>query len=75
MAGALLHDVVSSFTPDANAGALFDVGGPGTEPTTIANLVSAGLDFNYPGSFPYLSDPWDGYDNPSVQNIAVRGNP
>jgi hypothetical protein len=75
VAGALLHDVVSSFTPDANgvAGSLFDVGS--TEPTTIANLTSAGLDFNYPGSFPYLSDPWDGYDNPSVQNVAVRGNP
>jgi hypothetical protein len=73
VAGALLHDVVSTFTPDANAGALFDVGA--TEPTTIANLVSAGLDFDYPGSFPYLSDPWDGYDNPSVQNMAVRGNP
>jgi hypothetical protein len=73
VAGALLHDVVSSFTPDANAGALFDVGG--AQPTTIANLASAGLDFSYPGSFPYLSDPWDGYDNPSVQNMAVRGNP
>ena len=38
-------------------------------------LAGAGLSFNYPGSFPYLSDPWDGYDNPSVQNMAVRGNP
>jgi hypothetical protein len=75
VAGALLHDLVSSFTPDANgvAGSLFDVGG--TEPTTTANLAGAGLNFNYPGSFPYLSDPWDGYDNPSVQNMAVRGNP
>jgi len=75
VAGALLQDVVPTFTPDKNkvAGSLFDVGG--TEPTTIADLASAGLDFNYPGSFPYLSDPWDGYDNPSVQNMAVRGNP
>ena len=45
------------------------------EPTTIADLASAGLSFNYPGSFPYLNDPWDGYDNPSLQNVAVRGNP
>jgi hypothetical protein len=55
------------------AGALFDVGG--AQPTTIADLASAGLSFNFPGSFPYLNDPWDGYDNPSVQNMAVRGNP
>ncbi len=75
IAGALLHKVVPSFSPDAPAGALFDVGGPVTEPTTIADLAAAGLNFSYPGSFPYLSDPWDGYDNPSVQNMAVRGNP
>ncbi|HTW10195.1 MAG TPA: DUF4331 domain-containing protein, partial [Acidimicrobiales bacterium] len=75
VAGALLGDAVPSFTPDASAGALFDVGGPSTEPTTVADLSSAGLDFAYPGSFPYLSDPWDGYDNPSLQNIPVRGNP
>jgi hypothetical protein len=74
VAGALLPKVVSSFTADVNAVGLFDVGGPSAEPTTIADLTSAGLDFNYPGSFPYLNDPWDGYDNPSVQNIAVRGN-
>ena len=71
VAGALLHDVVSSFSPDGAAGLLFDVGGPATEPTTIASLASAGL--SYPTSFPYLSDPWDGYDNPSVQNLPVAG--
>jgi hypothetical protein len=56
--------------PDAAAAELFDVGGP-TEPTTIANLASAGLTF--PTSFPYLLDPWDGLDNPSMQNIPVAG--
>ena len=71
VAGALLHDVVPSFIPDAAAAALFDVGGPATEPTTIADLASAGLSF--PSSFPYLADPWDGLDNPSKQNIPVAG--
>jgi Domain of unknown function (DUF4331) len=71
VAGALLHDVVPSFTPDAAAAELFTVGGPATEPTTIADLTSAGLSF--PSSFPYLADPWDGYDNPSKQNIPVPG--
>ena len=71
VAGALLHDVVPSFTADAAAAALFDVGGPATEPTTIVDLASAGLSF--PTSFPYLADPWDGYDNPSNQNIPVAG--
>ena len=47
------------------------MGGPATEPTTIADLTSAGLSF--PSSFPYLADPWDGYDNPSRQNIPVPG--
>ena len=70
VAGALLHDVVPSFTADAAAAALFDVGGP-TEPTTIVDLASAGLSF--PPSFPYLADPWDGLDNPSTQNIPVAG--
>jgi hypothetical protein len=69
VAGALLHDVVPSFTPDGAAALLFDVGA--TEPTTLASLSSAGL--SYQGSFPYLSDPWDGYDNPSLQNIPVAG--
>lgn len=69
VAGALLHDVVPSFTPDAAAAELYAVGGPATEPTTVADLASAGLSF--PSSFPYLSDPWNGYDNPSKQNIPV----
>jgi len=68
VAGALLGDVVK-YTPDAAAALLFDVGG--TEPTTVAGLASAGL--SYPSSFPYLSDPWDGYDNPSMQNIPIAG--
>ena len=45
VAGALLHDVVPSFTPDPAAAALFAVSGPATEPTTIADLASAGLSF------------------------------
>jgi hypothetical protein len=69
VAGALLGDVVSSFTPDAAAGLLFDVGG--SEPTTVASLSAFGL--TYGNSFPYLSDPWDGYDDPALQNLPVAG--
>jgi len=69
VAGALLGDVDTTFTPDAPAAALFDVGG--SEPTTVAQLSAAGL--AYGSSFPYLADPWDGYDNPSAQNIPVAG--
>jgi hypothetical protein len=71
VAGALLHDVVPSFTPDAAAGELFDVGGPVTEPSTVASLSAFGL--SYGSSFPYLSDPWDGLDNPATQPIGVAG--
>ena len=71
VAGALLHDVVPSFTPDAAAAALYDVGGPTTEPTTVASLSAFGL--TYPTSFPYLSDPWDGLTNPATQPIGVAG--
>jgi hypothetical protein len=69
VAGALLGDVVSSFKADAAAGALFDVGA--SEPTTVASLQAFGLTYEH--SFPYLSNPWDGYDNPSSQNIPVAG--
>ena len=74
VAGALLGDVVSSFKPDGAAALLYDVGGPSPtpgEPTTVADLSAFGL--TYGTSFPYLSDPWDGYDNPSVQNMPVAG--
>jgi hypothetical protein len=69
VAGALLGHVVPSFKPDGPAGALFDVGA--SEPTSVAGLAASGL--SYGSSFPYLSDPWDGYDNPSVQNLPVAG--
>jgi len=62
VAGALLGDVVPSFKPDAAAGLLYDVGGPNSEPSTVANLEAFGL--TYRDSFPYLSDPRDGLDNP-----------
>ena len=71
VAGALLHDVVSSFTPDGAAALLYDVGGPTSEPGTVANLKPFGLSYGH--SFPYLADPWDGLDNPSSQNIPVAG--
>jgi len=71
VAGALLHDVVPSFTADAPAGELFDVGGPSAGPTTVASLSAFGL--SYGTAFPYLSDPWDGKDNPSVQPLGVPG--
>jgi hypothetical protein len=71
VAGALLPHLVSGFTADAPAGALYDVGGPTTEPTTVASLSAFGL--SYPTSFPYLADPWDGKDNPATQPIGVPG--
>jgi hypothetical protein len=69
VAGALLHDVVSTFTPDGPAAKLFDVGG--TEPTTVASLSAFGL--SYGTSFPYLADPWDGLNNPATQPVGVAG--
>jgi hypothetical protein len=69
VAGALLGDVVKTYKPDAAAGALFDVGA--TEPKTVASLQAFGL--NYRSDFPYLADPWDGYDNPSTQIRAMAG--
>jgi len=71
VAGALLGDVVKSFKPDAAAGALYDVGGTASEPANLASLSAFGL--TYRDSFPYLGDPWDGYDNPSTQNLPVAG--
>jgi hypothetical protein len=70
VAGALLGAVDKSYKPDAAAGALYDVGGP-TEPSTVASLAAFGL--SYRDTFPYLADPWDGYDNPSRQNLPVAG--
>jgi hypothetical protein len=69
VAGALLGAVVKTFTPDAAAGALFDVGA--AEPMTVASLSAFGL--QYSSSFPYLADPWDGFDNPATQLQAVAG--
>jgi Domain of unknown function (DUF4331) len=71
VAGALLHDVVPSFSPDAPAAALYDVGGPSSEPTSVSSLSAFGL--SYGTSFPYLADPWDGHDNPATQPIGVAG--
>ncbi len=69
VAGALLHDVVPSYTADAAAGALYDVGGTSSEPTTVASLAQFGA--TYMTSFPYLSDPWDGRSNPATQPIGT----
>ena len=71
VAGALLGDVVKSFKPDAAAGALYDVGGTASEPASVASLSAFGL--TYLNSFPYLGDPFDGFDNPSAQNLPVAG--
>ena len=65
VAGALLGDCRGkSFKPDGAAGALYDVGGPSSEPAngckSLVRSASA-----YRDSFPYLADPWDGFDNPS----------
>ena len=69
VAGALLGDVVKSYKPDAAAGLLFDVGS--TEPSTVASLSAFGL--QYSAGFPYLADPWDGFDNPATQVRAMAG--
>jgi hypothetical protein len=71
VAGALLGDVVKGFKADAAAGALYDVGGPTAETSTVASLGAFGL--SYRDSFPYLADPWDGFGNPSKQNIPEAG--
>ena len=71
VAGALLGDLVKSFKPDAAAGLLYDVGGTASEPANVASLAAFGL--HYRDSFPYLGDPWDGYSNPSGQNMPVAG--
>jgi len=69
VAGALLGDVVKTFTPDAAAAALFDVGA--SETTTVASLSAFGL--QYRSDFPYLADPWDGFDNPGTQPLGMAG--
>jgi hypothetical protein len=69
VAGALLGDVVKTYKPDAAAGALFDVGA--SEPKTVASLGAFGL--HYRSNFPYLADPWDGFDNPATQVRAMAG--
>jgi hypothetical protein len=69
VAGALLGDVVKTYKPDAAAGLLFDVGS--SEPKTVASLKAFGL--TYRSDFPYLADPWDGYDNPATQVRAMAG--
>ncbi len=71
VAGALLGAVVKTYKADAAAGALYDVGGPASEASTVASLAAFGL--SYRDSFPYLADPWDGFNNPSKQNIAAAG--
>ncbi|MGA3352546.1 MAG: DUF4331 domain-containing protein [Acidimicrobiales bacterium] len=71
VAGALLGAVVKSYNPDGAAGLLYDVGGPSSEPATAASLSAFGL--SYRDSFPYLTDPWDGFDNPSRQNVPLAG--
>jgi hypothetical protein len=38
---------------------------------TVASLSAFGL--QYSSSFPYLADPWDGFDNPATQVQAMAG--
>jgi hypothetical protein len=71
VAGALLGAVVPTYTPDGAAGLLYDVGGPTAEPAKVADLAAFGL--TYGSSFPYLADPWDGFDNPATQLVANAG--
>ena len=71
VAGALLSAVVPSYTPDAAAGLLYDVGGPKAEPKSVRSLRAFGLE--YRSAFPYLADPWDGQDNPARQPLAKAG--
>jgi hypothetical protein len=69
VAGALLGNVVTSYKPDAAAGLLYDVGGPTAEPMTVTSLSDFGLNFG--SQFPYLADPWDGYNNHTSQPVAM----
>jgi len=71
VAGALLNAVVPSYKPDGAAGLLYDVGGPTAEPKSVSSLHAFGL--TYRTSFPYLADPWDGYDNPATTRHAMAG--
>ena len=41
------------------------------QPLDVASLGAFGL--HYRSDFPYLADPWDGYDNPSTQVRAMAG--
>ena len=70
VAGALLHNVVPNFTPDAAAAELFDVGGPPQSRRPSRSWPA-------PGSpsplVPLPPRPRDGNDNPSTQNIPVAG--
>ena len=70
VAGALLGDVVKSFKPDAAAGASTTSAAP-LGAGNGGGLTAFGL--SYRDSFPYLADPWDGFDNPSAQNMPVAG--
>ncbi len=60
MAGAILHLVVPSFTPDGAAGAVT----PGL--TTGPNDTTANHTENYLPNFPYLGTPHGGYYAPSI---------
>jgi len=47
--------------------------GPWMQISRLGNPLLSAFGLTYRDSFPYLGDPWDGYDNPSTQNLPVAG--
>jgi hypothetical protein len=71
VAGATYPLVAPSYTADGAAGAIYDLVDPSK--TSVAGLSS--IMERYATSFPYLSTPWDGFNNPSTTPSPVLANP
>jgi hypothetical protein len=67
VAGLTYALVDKSYTPDGAAGAIYDVSDPAT--LTPDTLSSIGVEIQ--STFPYLGDPWDGFDHPSPTGTLV----
>lgn len=64
VAGATIPVVDKSYTPDANANKIFDVGPPGSPPPAPPYPDA------YQATFPYLADPLSGYEIPGPGEVA-----
>jgi len=47
--------------------------GPWMQISRLGNPLLSAFGLTYRDFFPYLGDAWDGYDNPSTQNLPVAG--